>query len=89
MCGGVRLAFVGRRLWLGTERSDLLVVGFYDLRRGAALLVLSVGKCSICRGGGAFSLVFIFWVGSCVVVFGSCLLAGDCGWALSGLICWR
>jgi hypothetical protein len=58
MCGGVRLVFVGRRLWLGTERFVLLAVGFYDLLRGAVSLVLSIGGCSICRGGGClFSLV--------------------------------
>ena len=54
MCGSVRLVFVGRRLWLGTERFVLLAVGFYDLLRGAVSLVLSIGGCSICKGGGAF-----------------------------------
>ena len=34
----------------GTERSDLLAVGFYKTRRGVACLVLSIAECSICRG---------------------------------------
>ena len=50
MGGGVRFSFAGGRLWLGTGRSDLVAVWFYDLMWGAAPLVLLVGECSIFRG---------------------------------------
>ena len=76
ICGGVRLVFVGRRLWLGTKRFGLLVIRFYDLRRGAASLVLSVGGCSICKGG--------------VVLFHWCSFFGWVHvWWCSARVCWQ
>ena len=82
--------FVGRRLWLGTERSDLLAVGFYKLRRGVACLVLSIGECSICRGGGCLSMCVDFLGGfMCIGVRLRFVVRRLWLAALSGPICWR